>query len=99
LGKKTEIRHIDTAQGYKNEEQVGRAITDSGISRDEIFVSKLESFFDFSVKFNSDGLATKVKSKFRGYRKCFRGVDESLKELGTGKILFSMIALDLAKAY
>ncbi|MFW6272899.1 MAG: aldo/keto reductase, partial [bacterium] len=37
-------RHIDTAQGYGNEESVGRAIKDSGIPRDEIFVtSKLES--------------------------------------------------------
>ncbi|MEC9485524.1 MAG: aldo/keto reductase [Candidatus Izemoplasma sp.] len=37
-------RHIDTAEGYGNEKSVGRAIKDSGIPRDEIFVtSKLES--------------------------------------------------------
>lgn len=37
-------RHIDTAQGYGNEESVGKAIKDSGIPREEIFVtSKLES--------------------------------------------------------
>lgn len=37
-------RHIDTAEGYQNEESVGRAIRDSGIPRSEIFVtSKLES--------------------------------------------------------
>lgn len=37
-------RHIDTAEGYRNEESVGRAIKDSGIPRNEIFVtSKLES--------------------------------------------------------
>lgn len=37
-------RHIDTAEGYQNEESVGRAIRDSGINRKEIFVtSKLES--------------------------------------------------------
>jgi len=37
-------RHIDTAQGYGNEKSVGRAIKDSGIPRDQIFVtSKLES--------------------------------------------------------
>ena len=37
-------RHIDTAQGYGNEKSVGKAIKDSGIPRDEIFVtSKLES--------------------------------------------------------
>jgi 2,5-diketo-D-gluconate reductase B len=32
-------RHIDTAQMYKNEEEVGKAIANSGISRDEIFIT------------------------------------------------------------
>ncbi|MFB2584670.1 aldo/keto reductase [Herbiconiux liukaitaii] len=32
-------RHIDTARAYDNEESVGRAIRDSGIPRDEIFVT------------------------------------------------------------
>ena len=32
-------RHIDTAALYRNEEQVGQAIRDSGISREEIFVT------------------------------------------------------------
>ena len=37
-------RHIDTAEGYRNESSVGRAIKDSKIPREEIFVtSKLES--------------------------------------------------------
>lgn len=35
-------RMIDTAQAYHNEEGVGRAVADSGIARDEIFlVSKV----------------------------------------------------------
>lgn len=32
-------RHIDTARIYKNEESVGRAIKDSGIPREDIFVT------------------------------------------------------------
>jgi diketogulonate reductase-like aldo/keto reductase len=32
-------RHIDTAQGYKNEDSVGQAIKDSGIPREEIFLT------------------------------------------------------------
>ena len=32
-------RHIDTATVYRNEEQVGRAMADSGVRRDEIFVT------------------------------------------------------------
>jgi len=37
-------RHIDTAEGYRNEAAVGRAIKDSGLRREEVFItSKLES--------------------------------------------------------
>lgn len=32
-------RHIDTAMAYQNEESVGKAIKDSNISRDEIFIT------------------------------------------------------------
>ncbi|WP_159559906.1 aldo/keto reductase [Streptococcus halichoeri] len=32
-------RHIDTAAVYKNEESVGRAIKDSGIAREELFIT------------------------------------------------------------
>jgi diketogulonate reductase-like aldo/keto reductase len=32
-------RHIDTAKVYENEEQVGKAIKDSGIDREQIFVT------------------------------------------------------------
>ena len=37
-------RHIDTAQGYRNEDILGRAVRDSGISREEVFItSKLDN--------------------------------------------------------
>jgi 2,5-diketo-D-gluconate reductase A len=32
-------RHVDTAQAYGNEESVGRALRDSGVSREEVFVT------------------------------------------------------------
>ena len=32
-------RHIDTAEGYNNEEFVGQAIADSIVPRDEIFIT------------------------------------------------------------
>lgn len=32
-------RHVDTAQIYGNEREVGRAISDSGVDRDELFVT------------------------------------------------------------
>ncbi|XP_072276110.1 glyoxal reductase-like isoform X1 [Pyxicephalus adspersus] len=33
------IRHIDTAKRYGNEEQVGKAITESGVKREELWVT------------------------------------------------------------
>lgn len=36
---KTGYRHIDTAQAYYNEEEVGEAIKDSGVPRNEIFLT------------------------------------------------------------
>ena len=32
-------RHIDTAQGYGNEESVGQAVKESGLSRGEVFLT------------------------------------------------------------
>jgi len=44
LALKNGYRHIDTAAAYRNEESVGKAIHESGIPREEVFVtSKLES--------------------------------------------------------
>ncbi|MFH5882215.1 aldo/keto reductase [Liberiplasma polymorphum] len=36
---KNGYRHIDTAQAYGNEEEIGRAIKDSGIKREELFIT------------------------------------------------------------
>lgn len=32
-------RHIDTAQGYDNEESVGKALRESGLDRDEVYIT------------------------------------------------------------
>ena len=32
-------RHIDTAQAYGNEESVGRALSESGVPRDQVFIT------------------------------------------------------------
>jgi 2,5-diketo-D-gluconate reductase A len=32
-------RHVDTAQAYRNEESVGRALRDSGVPREEVFIT------------------------------------------------------------
>jgi diketogulonate reductase-like aldo/keto reductase len=35
----TGYRHIDTAQAYGNEASVGRALRDSGVRREEVFIT------------------------------------------------------------
>lgn len=37
-------RHIDSAQAYRNEEAVGQGVAESGVRREDIFVSKECSF-------------------------------------------------------
>src|SRR5512142_306711 len=32
-------RHIDTAQAYRNEESVGRALRDSGVPREQVWIT------------------------------------------------------------
>jgi diketogulonate reductase-like aldo/keto reductase len=36
---KSGYRHVDTAQGYNNEESVGKAVKDSGVAREEVFLT------------------------------------------------------------
>lgn len=61
------FRHIDTAQGYDNEEAVGQGIIDSGIDRKELFVTTKVS-------------ATIMREGRDGVRK---SIEESLKRLKT----------------
>ncbi|KAE9394571.1 Aldo/keto reductase [Gymnopus androsaceus JB14] len=64
---KTGIRHIDTAQGYRNEGATGEAITKSGLSKDDVFVtSKLSEKGDSAVPLD----------EVRG------AIQESIKKLG-----------------
>ncbi len=57
---KVGYRHIDTAQIYKNEEEVGRAIEDSNIPRKDLFItSKLDpkiKTYDGAIEYFEDTL-------------------------------------------
>lgn len=54
-------RHIDTAQGYKNEEQVGQGLARSGVDRDDVFVTTKVS----PDRFAPDDLVTSVQESLR----------------------------------
>src|SRR5690606_31396247 len=53
---KAGYRHIDTAEAYGNEESVGRAIKDSGIPREELFIT--------TKLWNSHGTYDETKKAF-----------------------------------
>ncbi|TYZ65867.1 hypothetical protein PybrP1_005600 [[Pythium] brassicae (nom. inval.)] len=51
-------RHIDSAQAYRNESDVGRAVRDSGIPREQVFVtSKM-----YSATWSYDGVLSSVRA-------------------------------------
>lgn len=54
---KTGYRHIDTARAYGNEENVGKAVRDSGLKRDEVFITsklpaEIKGFKEAHVSFD-----------------------------------------------
>lgn len=58
---KAGYRHIDTAAAYYNEEDVGRAVRDSGISRDEIFVTSKLWLSDYGREGAKRGVERSLK--------------------------------------
>jgi 2,5-diketo-D-gluconate reductase A len=58
---KAGYRHIDTAAAYFNEEEVGKAIRDSGIPRSEIFVTSKLWLQDYGYEAALKGTDTSLK--------------------------------------
>lgn len=58
---KAGYRHIDTAVAYFNEQEVGKAIVDSGIDRKDIFVTSKLWLQDYGYDAAKKGLETSLK--------------------------------------
>lgn len=58
---KAGYRHIDTAAAYFNEEEVGKAVKDSGISRDEIFITSKLWLQDHGLEAARKGIDTSLQ--------------------------------------
>lgn len=58
---KAGYRHIDTAAAYFNEEDVGRAVRDSGIPRKEIFITSKLWLQDYGYEGAKKGIARSLK--------------------------------------
>ncbi len=63
----TGYRHIDTARAYDNEDQVGRALEDSGVARSEVFLTSKVWLDDLEPK----PLARSVEKSLRQLRTGF----------------------------
>lgn len=85
-------RHIDTALMYGNEEEVGRAIRDSGIPREEIFVTSKLWITHYGYDRAKRGLARSLRSLGTDY------IDLYLLHQPYGDVVGAWRALEEAKA-
>ena len=59
---KAGYRHIDTAAGYMNESDVGKAIKDSGVPREEIFITSKLWLQDYGYENAKKGIDNSLKA-------------------------------------
>lgn len=89
---KAGYRHIDTAASYFNEEDVGRAVRDSGIPRDEIFITSKLWLQDHGYKAAKKGIARSLRKLDLGY------IDLYLVHQPYGDVAGAWKAMEEAKA-
>lgn len=89
---KAGYRHIDTAAAYFNEADVGRAVRDSGIPREEIFITSKLWLQDYGYKAAKKGLETSLEKLGMDY------VDLYLLHQPYGDMAGAWKALEEAKA-
>ena len=58
---KAGYRHIDTAAAYFNESDVGKAVRDSGIPREEIFITSKLWLQDYGYEAAKKGIAASLE--------------------------------------
>ncbi len=86
------IRHIDTAVAYFNEQEVGQAIKDSGIPREEIFVTSKLWLQDYGYEAARKGIELSLEKLQMDY------VDLYLLHQPYGDVVGAWKALEDAKA-
>lgn len=89
---KAGYRHIDTAAAYYNEEDVGRAVRDSGIPRDEIFITSKLWLQDHGYEAAKKGIARSLRKLDLGY------IDLYLVHQPYGDVAGAWKAMEEAKA-
>lgn len=82
-------RHIDSARAYRNELQVGDAVRESGVSREDIFISPCYAIPGGGRMNDIFSLASKINKIAGGYQSCLDAIDDSLRNFGFGRRLFN----------
>ncbi|MCC8023883.1 MAG: aldo/keto reductase [Clostridium sp.] len=85
-------RHIDTAAAYFNEAEVGKAVRDSGIAREEIFITSKLWLQDYGYDAAKKGLAASLGNLGTAY------IDLYLLHQPYGDVAGAWKALEEAKA-
>ena len=89
---KVGYRHIDTAAAYFNEAEVGKAVKDSGIPREEIFITSKLWLQDYGYEAAKKGIETSLEKLGSGY------IDLYLLHQPYGDVAGAWKALEEAKA-
>ena len=89
---KAGYRHIDTAAAYFNEEDVGKAVRDSGIPREEIFITSKLWLQDHGYEAAKKGIARSLRKLDLGY------IDLYLVHQPYGDVAGAWKAMEEAKA-
>ena len=89
---KAGYRHIDTAAAYFNEAEVGKAVRDSGIPREEIFITSKLWLQDYGYEAAKLGVQTSLDKLGTGY------IDLYLLHQPYGDVAGAWRALEEAKA-
>lgn len=89
---KAGYRHIDTAAAYMNETDVGKAVKDSGILREEIFITSKLWLQDYAYEEAKKAIDTSLRNLGLDY------LDLYLIHQPYGKVLDAWRALEEAKA-
>lgn len=89
---KAGYRHIDTAVAYFNESDVGKAVRDSGIPREEIFITSKLWLQDYGYEAAKKGLETSLEKLRMDY------IDLYLLHQPYGDVAGAWKALEEAKA-
>ncbi len=105
---KAGYRHIDTAAGYMNESDVGKAIKDSGLPREEIFITSKLWLQDYGYENAKKGIDNSLKAldtdyidlyllhqPYGDYLGSWRALEEAVEEGRIKSIGISNVTINL----